>query len=111
MTLTQKGSTHLRKKFDDDTDASNGESVCTPRFLFVSEIGFLIGVVAGSTGSWAFVDIALGMPVPLAPLLGSLLMDVGLCCLMIKCFDLDHEPSTDADDEPEEDLEEDSFLL
>ena len=111
MTLTRKRSTHTRKKFDDDADhAPNSESVWTPRFLFVSGIDFLIGAVAGSHGAWAIVDIALGVPVPLAPLLCSLLVQVVPCCLMIKCVDWGHGPSS-ADDEPEEDQEEDSFFI
>jgi hypothetical protein len=113
--LTREGSAYMRKKFDDDADALDSDSVWTPRFLVLSGIGFLLGVVAGSYGTWAIVDIALGMTVPLAPL-SALLMDVvarhlvvGLCCLMIKCTDRGRERST-ADGEPEED-QEDSFFV
>jgi hypothetical protein len=110
VTLTRKGSTYMRKKFDNDAHAPNGESVWTPRFLLVSGIYFLIGAVAESYCAWAIVDIALGMPVPLAPMLCSLLVHVGLCCLMIKSFDWAREPST-ADDELEEDQQGDSFFI
>ena len=111
MTMTRKGSMYMRKKFDNDAHAPNGESVWTPLFLLVSGIYFLIGAVVGSCGAWAVVDVALGTPVPLASLLCSLLVNVGLCCLMIKrCFDWGHGPSFTADDEPEED-QEDSFFI
>jgi hypothetical protein len=102
---------YMRKTFDNDADAPNSsESVWTLQFLFLRRIGFLLGVISGSYGAWAIVDIELGMPVPLALLLSSLLLDVGLCCLMIKCFDLGHEPSTADDDEPEEDQEDSIFI-
>ena len=111
MMLTRKGSTYMRKKFDYDAHAPKSESVRTRRFLVIlNGISFLIGVSSGSHGTWIILYLALGMPNPL--LLGSLLVDVGLCCFMIKkCFDWCHEPST-ADDEPEEDQhEEDLFFI
>ena len=107
VTMTRKGSMHMRKKFDNDAHAPNSESVWTPRFLFVNGIGFHIGAISGSYGSLAIIDsIVSGMPIPLVPLLCSVLVDVGLCCLMFKCFDSAHEPFS-ADDE----LEEDSFFI
>jgi hypothetical protein len=108
MTLTRKGSMYMRKKFDNDADAPNTESVWTPRFLFLSGIGVLLGVIAGSYTAWVIIDIELGFPVSLTPLFSTLLMDVGLCYLMVKCFDWGH--AANAYDEPEED-DEDSFLV
>jgi hypothetical protein len=109
-TVTRKGSTCIRKKFDNDADAPDSESIWTPRFLGLNGIAFLLGLDAGSYTVWTITDIALDMPVPLAPLLSALLIDVvGLCCLMIKCTDRGRERST-ADDEPEED-QEDSFFV
>ena len=110
MTLTRKGSMYMRKKFDNDADAPNSESVWTARFLYLSGTGFLIGLFVGSYGAWAIVDIALGMPVPLALIFSILLVDVGLCCLMIKCFDWYQELSLAEEDEPEEDQEESFFV-
>jgi hypothetical protein len=66
--------------------------------LLLSGIGFLVGLITGSYAVWAVTDIELGRPVPLASMLHTLLMKVGLCCLMVKCFDWDHESCT-ADDE------------
>jgi hypothetical protein len=102
--LTRKGSMYLRKKFDNDADAPNTESVWTERFLFLSGVGFLFGVIVGSYTAWAIVDIELGMPVPLSPLISILFMDGFLCCLMIKCFDWGHQA-------PEEEDDEDSFFV
>ena len=46
MSLTQKGSMYMRKKFDNDADAPNSESVWTPRFLLLSGNFVLLGVTA-----------------------------------------------------------------
>ena len=102
MTITRKGSMYMRKKFDNDAHAPKSESVWNVRFLFLSVMGFRFGFISGSYGAWAIFDITMGMPVSLVPLLCSFLVDMGLCCLMIKCFDWAHDPSI-ADDKPEED--------
>ena len=107
MTLTRKGSMYMRKKFDNDADAPNSESVWTPQFLFLNGNCFLLGVIAGSYVAWDFVLIALGVPVPLALVFSSLLLDVGICCLMIKSFDWHQELWT----VEEEDDQEDSFFV
>jgi len=104
MSLTRKGSMYMRKKFDNDADAPNTESVWTQRFLFLSGIGVLLGVIAGSYTAWVIIDIELGFPVSLTPLFSTFLLDVVLCYLMVKGFDYAH-------DEPEEDDDEDSFLV
>jgi hypothetical protein len=108
MALTRKGSMYMRKKFDNDADAPNTESVWTPRFLLLSGTGFLFGLLVGSYTAWAIIDFKLGWPLPLTPLIFTLLMDVGRCCLMIKCFDWGHEITTYY--ELEED-DEDSFFV
>jgi hypothetical protein len=104
--LTRKGSMYLRKKFDNDADAPNTESVWTPRFLFLSAIGFIFGLLLGSDIAWEIIDIKLGLPLSLAPLLFILLLNLGRCCFMIKCFDWIHEIKN-----PEEDDEDDSFFV
>ena len=111
MTLIRKGgSLYLRKKFDNDADAPNREAVWTPRFLFLNGISFLLGLATGKI-IWTIVDIKLGTPVPRVTLLSALLMEVGLCCLIIKCFDWGQKsPCTALDDEPEED-QQDSFFI
>ena len=111
MMMTRKGSMYMRKKFDDDAHAPNSESVWTPRFLFVNGIGFHLGALSGSYGILAIVDVTLGMPVSLWPLLCSLLVDVGICWLTIKCFDWWIGHSIRHDDDPEGDQEEDSFFI
>ena len=110
MMATRKGSTYTRKKFDNDTDAPNSESVWTGRFLVISVMDFRFGFTTGCYAAWAIFDIALGMPVSLVPLLCSLLVDVGFCCLMLKCFDWAHEEPSTADDDDDDKLEEDSSL-
>jgi hypothetical protein len=110
MTLTRKGSIYMRKKLDNDADhAPNTESVWTPRFLFLSGIGVLLGVIVGSYTAWGIIDIELGFPVSLTPLFSTFLWDVGLCYLMVKFFDWGHA-ARNAYDEPQED-DEDSFLV
>jgi hypothetical protein len=105
VALTRKGSMYMRKKFDNDADAPNTESVWTPRFLLLSGVGFLFGLLVGSYTAWAIVDVRMGMPLPLTPLIFTLLMDMGRCCLMIKCYDWGHDirgyydPDEDEDDE------------
>jgi hypothetical protein len=108
MTLTRKGSMYMRKKFDNDADAPNTESVWTQRFLFLNGIGVLLGVIAGSYTAWAIMDIEMGFSVSLPLLFSTLLMYGGLCYLMVKCFDWGH--AHNEYDEPEED-DEDSFLV
>jgi hypothetical protein len=102
--LTRKGYMCLRKKFDNDADAPNTESVWTERFLFLSGVGFLFGVTVGSYTAWAIVDIEVGVPVLLSPLISILFTYGFLCCLMIKCFDWGHQA-------PEEKDDEDSFFV
>ena len=101
----------MRNKFDNEADGgapTNSESSVwtTPRFLFVNGIGFRFGFIYGSYGTWVIFKIALlGMSAAaplLVPLLCPLLVDVVVCCLMIKkCFDWvhDEEPSAAADDD------------
>ena len=108
MMATRKGSIYMRKKFDDDTDAPNSESVWTGRFLLISVMDFRFGFTTGCYATRAIFDIALGRPVSLVPLL-CLPVDLGLYYLMMKCFDWGHQLTT-ADDELEED-EEDSFFI
>jgi hypothetical protein len=103
MTVTKKGSMHMRKKFDNDADAPNNDSIWTSRFLFHSGLGFLLGVIVGSCAAWTIIDAELGMPVPYMPLLYTLLMDTGLCCLMIKCFDWGHGPDPFSTAPPDDD--------
>jgi hypothetical protein len=115
MTLTRKGSMYMRKKFDNDADNPNSQTIWTPRFLVLT--GFLVGITGGSYAAWAIVVVKLGRPVPLAPLLCTLLVDVGRYCLMIKCFDSGRRPITaDDDDLLDEDQagdqeEDDSFFV
>lgn len=92
----------MRKKFDNDANAPNSESIWTSRFLFLlSGIGFLLGDSVRSYVGWAIiVNIELGMTVPLATLLSKFLLDVVLRSLMIKSFYWGREPFTAADDYP-----------
>jgi hypothetical protein len=108
MKVTKKGSMYLRKKFDNDADAPNSDSIWTPRFLVHSRLGFILGVIAGTSAAGAVINIGLGMPVPYMPLLYTLLMDTGLCCLMIKCFDWGHGPDPFSTEDASDD---DSFFV
>ena len=102
---SRKGSVYLRKKFDSDADAPSSESVWTPRFLVLNGTDFLLGFTTASYVVLAIADITLGTHVPLVSLISAFLVEVGLCCLLIKCFDWGHQP----DDEPEEDQEDSYF--
>jgi hypothetical protein len=90
-TLTRKGSLYMRKKFDKDAeDAPNNNTestVWTQRILFLSGIGVLLGVHAGTYTAWVIIEmIELGFRVSFTPLVFTFLMDVGFCYLMVKCF-------------------------
>ena len=88
MTLTPKGCMYTLKSFDNEADAPNSESVWTPQFLFLSANGFFLGgIVPGSYAAWTIVYIELGIPAPPTLVFSILPVDVGLCCLLIKCFD------------------------
>jgi hypothetical protein len=111
MAVTRKGSMYMLKKFDNDADAPDTESIWTPRLLFHSEIVFLLGFLAGSYTAFAVIDIGLGKPLPLTLLIFTLLMDVGTCFLMLTCFEMVRREPTAYDDEPEEEDNEDLYFV
>ena len=104
MAGTRNKSMYMRKKFDNDADgAPNTESVWTKRYLLVSGIAFLHGFLIGSFIAWVIVDIKSGLPVPAVSLLFIILVHVGLCCLLVKCFAGHGLTAAYDEEEPEDD--------
>jgi threonine/homoserine/homoserine lactone efflux protein len=102
---------YMLKKFDNDADAPDTESIWTPPLMFRSEIVFYLGVFVGSHAAFTVIDIGLGKPLPLPLLIFTVLMDLGTCFLVLTWFQMDRrEPA--ADDEPsEEEDNEDSYFV
>ena len=82
--LTERGYNYFRKKFD--IAGSRGD-LQKRRFLFVSFICFLGGVIVGTLSEWALVDLMLGRPVPLASIAFTMVLDLLLCLLMVWYYD------------------------
>jgi hypothetical protein len=104
-TMTTSGVLYMRKKLDQDVDTPAGaNSIWTAHMLFVVGISFLIGVSAGSCSFWTIVDLRMGVFVPLTPLLMTVVVDLFLFYIIIKCFeDWGHGKSGDEQEEEEED--------
>jgi F0F1-type ATP synthase assembly protein I len=58
------------------------------RYVFVLGVNFLIGIVLGAFIAWSIIDIYLGFPIPLKPILFTVLIDLMLCYFMICCYDM-----------------------
>jgi hypothetical protein len=106
-TTTKSGSLYMRKKLDQDVDTPAGaNSIWTARMLFVVGIYFLVGVKVGTCSLWTIVHLRIGMVVPLTPLLMSVVVEIFLFYIMIKCFDWGRAGSSKSrGDEEEEDEE------
>ena len=82
LTMTKGGHNFLRnrcfRQFHSVTE--------TRRSTFNAGIHFLFGVVVGSFIAWTAVDILLGSPIPLAPIIFTLFADFFLCYFMDICY-------------------------
>lgn len=92
--ITRTGPIYRRKKFDRE-DAEKGSIWRSRRFLFRAGITFLFGIMFGSVAPWVVLDYKMGMPLSLAPLVITLLLDLLLLPVMFRCFDWAHEDEVD----------------
>jgi hypothetical protein len=83
LTMTQYGYFFLRKRFLGRFCLIKA----TRRSTFYAGINTLLGIVVGSFVAWATVDVLLGSPIPLAPILFTLFADLLLCYFMAVCYD------------------------
>ena len=67
------------------------------RVIFVTGVQFYIGVVTGVFVAWASIDLGLGLPVPLLPMVLVLVFGLAISYTMICCYDLEEEEEEDDD--------------
>jgi hypothetical protein len=91
--LTPSGMDYVRQTYFQKGAASK-------RSIFVLGVHFYIGVVVGVFLAWSAIDCALGLPVPVLPMLAVLVFGLFISYTMIWCYDL--EDSLRDDDEDEE---------
>jgi hypothetical protein len=58
------------------------------RFVFVTGVCFLVGIVLGAFVAWTMIDIYLGFPIPFLPIIVTVFVDLILCYIMIWCYDV-----------------------
>ena len=61
------------------------------RFVFVSGVHFLIGIVGGAFIAWFMIDAYLGFFIPFLPIVATVIVDLMLCYMMICCYDIGKE--------------------
>ena len=67
------------------------------RYIFVLGVYFLTGIVLGAFLAWSLIDVYLGFPIPLVPIAATVIVDLFLCYLMVWCYDLGKEQTTNDD--------------
>ncbi|KAL3939715.1 MAG: hypothetical protein SGBAC_005607 [Bacillariaceae sp.] len=89
-TLTGSGMRTIRARFGEHIERRN---------VFVMGVHFLVGIVVGAFAAWSMVDSYLGFTVPLVPIVGTVLIDLVLCYLMIWCYDVgDKKPNPETNE-------------
>eukprot|EP00934_Nitzschia_sp_Nitz4_P002072 Nitzschia sp. Nitz4//scaffold129_size63868//45539//46174//NITZ4_006202-RA/size63868-processed-gene-0.70-mRNA-1//-1//CDS//3329534914//2072//frame0 len=58
------------------------------RSVFLTGVQFLVGIVLGAFLSWTLIDMYLGYPVPFLPIIGTVVVDLALCYMMLCCYDM-----------------------
>jgi hypothetical protein len=124
LTMTKWGFSLLQRKFDKqkesnsnkkDNDSSTTTTTTEPetvhrlnrRVVFYAGVNFLVGIIFGSFVAWTTIDIKLGLPVPFLSIVGTVLVDLFLCFLSVRCYDwgedlLEELEDEDGDDDDEE---------
>jgi hypothetical protein len=79
---------------------------CTKATSFVILLGVnsLVGLVLGAFASWSILEVYLGFPIPYAPILVTVVIDLAFCYSIKACYDCDkdsieYEEEEDSDDE------------
>ena len=87
--LTKRGMDYVRCQY------FSQESVPSKRSIFVMGVNFYVGVVVGVFLAWTGIDIVLGLPVPVLPMIFVLLFGLFISYTMVWCYDLEEEEVED----------------
>ncbi|KAG7338126.1 hypothetical protein IV203_034352 [Nitzschia inconspicua] len=98
-TMTRNGMQFLRFHYQDPSLRRRG--------VFVLGVYFLVGIVVGAFGAWSLIDIYLGFPIPFFPIVATVVIDLGLCYMMVWCYDLGQRRDRVSGDETECDEDDD----
>jgi Na+/melibiose symporter-like transporter len=83
--LTKRGMDHARNTYFSES------CMPTKRSVFVMGVNFYVGVVIGVFLAWTGIDVLLGSPVPMLPMIFVLLFGLFISYTMIWCYDLEDE--------------------
>mmetsp|Transcript_24221 Transcript_24221/g.53370 ORF Transcript_24221/g.53370 Transcript_24221/m.53370 type:complete len:281 (+) Transcript_24221:274-1116(+) len=99
-TMTRNGMACIRSQFfvSSSSSGNNQEKATSKtkhqklfvqrRYVFVLGVNFLVGIVLGAFCAWSAVDVYLGFPIPFQPIIATVAVDLGLCYLMVWCYDM-----------------------
>ena len=85
-TMTRNGMACIRSQFFRGHEEKN--AVVHRRYVFVLGVCFLVGIVLGAFVAWSTVDMYLGYPIPMKPIVLTVGIDLVLCYMMVCCFDM-----------------------
>lgn len=97
-TMTRNGMDCIRSNFF----ASSASSSIRRRYVFILGVCFLVGIVFGAFTAWTAIDIYLDFPIPLEPILATVVVDLALCYMMVVCFDMGKSRAKQPNDNEEE---------
>ena len=66
--------------------------------VFLLGVHRLVGLVLGAFVSWTLIDMVLGSAVPYGRIVQPVAVDLGLCYMMLSCYDCDGTRSVDDED-------------
>lgn len=87
-TMTRNGMRCIRNQFFASSSSKHSKSADQHRYVFVLGVSFLVGIVIGAFGAWSAIDVYLDFPIPLQPILVTVVVDLALCYMMVMCFDM-----------------------
>lgn len=87
-TMTRYGMKCINTQFFSSTEGQSSQHAVQQRYVFVLGVSFLVGIVIGAFGAWFAIDLYLDFPIPLKPILVTVVVDLALCYMMIMCFDM-----------------------
>jgi hypothetical protein len=91
--LTRTGMSYVRNTF------FVSEQKPTKRSIFVLGVNFYVGVVLGVFCAWTGVDILLGLPIPITPMIGVVGFGLFISYTMVWCYDMEDDDEEDANEE------------
>ena len=68
-------------------DSGLGCTKATRRFVFLLGVNSLVGLVLGAFVSWTLFDAFFYFPVPYAPIVVTVVIDLAFCYFMTICYD------------------------